>query len=154
MRPLTGRARSALLPVRPAGRALAPDPALRLVTECHRQTGGAVARHLLDAGLPVRALSHDPPGPAAQALARRGAEVVATGDLDALSSPQRALAGFQAVLRDHDSRPGLCPRREGSEAAGRSCPPYAQRVQPPRPTACAPRGARCRNLAETGSTEP
>src|SRR5205085_3112424 len=51
-----------------------------LVTGATGQQGGAVARHLLAAGFPVRALTRDPDKPAAQALAARGATLV-RGDL-------------------------------------------------------------------------
>ena len=43
--------------------------------------GGAVARHLLAAGWPVRALVRDPSKPAARALAEAGVAVQA-GDFD------------------------------------------------------------------------
>ena len=51
-----------------------------LVAGATGQQGGAVARHLLAAGWPVRALTRDSDGPAAQALANQGASVV-QGDL-------------------------------------------------------------------------
>jgi len=44
-----------------------------LVSGATGQQGGAVARRLLAAGFPVRALTRDPETPAAQALAARGA---------------------------------------------------------------------------------
>lgn len=54
--------------------------------------GGAVARHLLDRGFHVRALTRHPDQPAARALADRGAEI-AQGDLGDRASLDRALAG-------------------------------------------------------------
>ena len=61
------------------------------------QQGGAVARHLLAEGWPVRALSRDPSGDKAQALARSGAEVVAA-DLDDPSTLEGALSGVHGVF--------------------------------------------------------
>ncbi|WP_405640490.1 NmrA/HSCARG family protein [Streptomyces uncialis] len=68
-----------------------------LVVGATGQQGGAVARHLLDAGLPVRALTRSPDRPAARALADRGAEVAA-GNLDDADSLRRALDGVERVF--------------------------------------------------------
>jgi uncharacterized protein YbjT (DUF2867 family) len=54
--------------------------------------GGATARHLLADGWQVRALTRNPDGAAAQALATQGAEVV-QGDLDDRASLDRTLRG-------------------------------------------------------------
>ena len=63
-----------------------------LVAGATGQQGGAVARHLLAAGWPVRALTRDSDGPAAQALANQGASVV-QGDLADRASLDRVLEG-------------------------------------------------------------
>lgn len=68
-----------------------------LVTGATGQQGGAVARHLLAAGFPVRALTRDPDKPAAQALAARGATLV-RGDLTDRASVDRAVAGAAGVF--------------------------------------------------------
>ena len=67
-----------------------------LVAGATGQQGGAVARHLLAAGWPVRALTRDSDGPAARALADRGASVV-QGDLADRTSLDRALEGAYGV---------------------------------------------------------
>ena len=67
-----------------------------LVAGATGQQGGSVARHLLAAGWPVRALTRDSDGPAAQALADQGASVV-QGDLADRSSLERALEGAYGV---------------------------------------------------------
>jgi uncharacterized protein YbjT (DUF2867 family) len=68
-----------------------------LVTGATGQQGGAVARHLLDRGFGVRALTRRPDSEAAESLRRLGAEVV-QGDLDDRGSLDRAVAGAQAVF--------------------------------------------------------
>lgn len=68
-----------------------------LVTGATGKQGGAAARHLLAAGFGVRALTRDPEGPKARALADGGAEVVG-GDLDAPDSLGRALEGVYGVF--------------------------------------------------------
>ena len=68
-----------------------------LVIGATGQQGGAVARHLLDRGRSVRALVRDPSAPAAQALRRRGAVLVA-GALDDAASIRGALAGVDAAF--------------------------------------------------------
>jgi uncharacterized protein YbjT (DUF2867 family) len=65
---------------------------LVLVTGATGSQGGAVARHLLESGFRVRALTRKPGSDAAKALAKRGAEVV-QGDLDDAASLERALVG-------------------------------------------------------------
>lgn len=59
--------------------------------------GGAVADAFLTAGLPVRVMLRDPQSATAQALTRRGAEVVA-GDMDDSDSLARAFAGGCGVF--------------------------------------------------------
>jgi uncharacterized protein YbjT (DUF2867 family) len=59
--------------------------------------GGALARLLLDRGLPVRALTRHPSSPAAQALRERGAEI-AHADFDDRSSLEAALRGARAAF--------------------------------------------------------
>ncbi|MEU8472305.1 NmrA/HSCARG family protein [Streptomyces sp. NPDC029006] len=68
-----------------------------LVLGATGQQGGAVSRHLLQAGWPVHALTRDPGKPAARALADQGAQVVA-GDLEDAASLRAALAGVDAVF--------------------------------------------------------
>ncbi len=68
-----------------------------LVTGATGRQGGAVARHLLERGHWVRALTRDPKKPAARALAEMGAEVVG-GDLDDSPSVERALEGVYGVF--------------------------------------------------------
>jgi uncharacterized protein YbjT (DUF2867 family) len=69
---------------------------LILVTGATGHQGGATARHLLQQGFRVRALTRDPAKPSARALAERGAEVV-EGDLDDRGSVDRALRGAHGV---------------------------------------------------------
>ncbi|MEV0360145.1 NmrA family NAD(P)-binding protein [Nocardia sp. NPDC050697] len=68
-----------------------------LVVGATGQQGGATARGLLAAGVPVRALVRDPSAPAARALAATGAALV-TGDLDDPPSLAAAVAGVRAVF--------------------------------------------------------
>lgn len=68
-----------------------------MVTGATGRQGGAVARHLLEAGFRVRALVRDPQTPRARALAERGIELV-QGDLEDLDSIQRALEGTYGVF--------------------------------------------------------
>jgi uncharacterized protein YbjT (DUF2867 family) len=66
------------------------------VTGASGQQGGAVARHLLNQGWKVRAMTRDPNKPSAQALAKLGAELVA-GDLDSQSELEAAFRGAHGV---------------------------------------------------------
>lgn len=72
-----------------------------LVTGATGRQGGAAAGHLLAAGFGVRALTRNPEGPKARALADGGAEVV-RGDLDAPDSLRRALEGAHGVFSVQD----------------------------------------------------
>lgn len=63
-----------------------------LVTGATGSQGGATARRLLDHGYSVRAMTRNPDGEAARALAGRGAEVV-HGDFDEPDSLRAALDG-------------------------------------------------------------
>ncbi|MGH7318219.1 MAG: NmrA/HSCARG family protein [Candidatus Rokuibacteriota bacterium] len=76
---------------------MATDKNLILVTGATGQQGGAVARELLARGHKVRAMTRKPDGPAAQALARLGADVV-KGDLDDAESLKRAIQGAWGVF--------------------------------------------------------
>jgi uncharacterized protein YbjT (DUF2867 family) len=67
-----------------------------LVTGATGKQGGATARHLLDRGYAVRALTRDPGSESAGELKRIGAEVV-QGDLDDRGSVERALGGVYGV---------------------------------------------------------
>ena len=70
---------------------------LVLVTGATGKQGGAAARHLLERGFRVRAVTRDPTKPAARALAERGAEVVA-GDLDDPGSIEPAIRDADGVF--------------------------------------------------------
>lgn len=76
-----------------------------LVTGATGQQGGAVARHLLVAGFPVRALVRHPDSAAAQALAQKGVEL-RTGDFSQPESLSRALAGVHGVFSVQPLLPG------------------------------------------------
>lgn len=68
-----------------------------LVTGATGKQGGATARALLAAGIPVRALVRDPATEPARAVAALGAELV-TGDLRDRDSISRAAAGVRSVF--------------------------------------------------------
>jgi uncharacterized protein YbjT (DUF2867 family) len=68
-----------------------------LVTGATGRQGGATARALLAAGVPVRALVRDPAGDRARAVEALGAELVA-GDLHDRDSVIRAAEGVRAVF--------------------------------------------------------
>ncbi|QUQ63939.1 NmrA/HSCARG family protein [Kutzneria sp. CA-103260] len=68
-----------------------------LVTGATGRQGGATARALLAAGVPVRALVRDPSTAPAKAVEALGAELV-TGDLDDRESITRAAKGVRAVF--------------------------------------------------------
>ncbi|MCK2218760.1 NmrA family NAD(P)-binding protein [Actinomadura sp. ATCC 31491] len=68
-----------------------------VVTGATGAQGGAVARHLLAAGWRVRALTRDPAGPAARALARAGAEPV-RAELDDAASLAAATEGAYGLF--------------------------------------------------------
>lgn len=67
------------------------------VTGATGQQGGGVARKLLADGWKIRALTRDPNKPAAQALAKAGAELVA-GDMDSRSELDAAFDGAYGVF--------------------------------------------------------
>ncbi|WNV85769.1 NmrA family NAD(P)-binding protein [Umezawaea sp. Da 62-37] len=73
------------------------DSAPVLVTGATGRQGGATARALLAAGIPVRALVRDPSTERAAAVAALGVELV-TGDLHDLDSVTRAAEGARAVF--------------------------------------------------------
>lgn len=68
-----------------------------LVTGATGHQGGAVARHLLEEGWPVRVLTRDASKPAAEALDTAGAHVV-EGDMDDPSSLPDTLEGVYGVF--------------------------------------------------------
>lgn len=68
-----------------------------LVTGATGKQGGAVARALLKAGRPVRALTRDPGSAAGRALAAQGVDVV-KGDFTDPASLDAALAGVDGVF--------------------------------------------------------
>ncbi|MEV4360877.1 NmrA family NAD(P)-binding protein [Nonomuraea sp. NPDC049625] len=76
---------------------MSTDPAPVLVTGATGQQGGATARALLAAGVPVRALVRDPATDRAKAVEALGAELV-TGDLHDRDSVIRAARGARAVF--------------------------------------------------------
>lgn len=76
---------------------MSPDPAPVLVTGSTGRQGGATARALLAAGIPVRALVRDPATGRARAVEALGAELV-TGDLHDRESVIRAAEGARAVF--------------------------------------------------------
>ncbi|AZM45832.1 NmrA family protein [Streptomyces sp. WAC 06738] len=76
---------------------MSADSAPVLVTGATGKQGGATARALRAAGVPVRALVRDPDGDRARAVAALGAEVVA-GDLRDRDSVIRAATGARAVF--------------------------------------------------------
>lgn len=73
------------------------DSAPVLVTGATGKQGGATARALIAAGVPVRALVRDPAGAPAKAVEALGAELVA-GDLLDRDSVTRAAEGARAVF--------------------------------------------------------
>jgi len=68
-----------------------------LVTGATGRQGGSVARHLLNRGHRVRAMTRNPHSMAATELARLGAEIV-EGDFFDTSSLERAMQGMDAVF--------------------------------------------------------
>ena len=74
---------------------------LILVTGATGKQGGAVLRHLIALGAPVRAMTRRPDSDAAEALRQLGAEVV-HGDLDNPASLDAALVGVRAVFSVQD----------------------------------------------------
>jgi uncharacterized protein YbjT (DUF2867 family) len=76
---------------------MSTDPAPVLVTGATGRQGGATARALRAAGVPVRALVRDPDTDAAKAVEALGAELV-TGDLHDRDSVIRAAEGARAVF--------------------------------------------------------
>ncbi|WP_214104719.1 NmrA/HSCARG family protein [Acrocarpospora catenulata] len=76
---------------------MSTDPAPVLVIGATGQQGGATARALLAAGVPVRALVRDPAADRAKSVEALGAELV-TGDLRDRDSVFRAAQGARAVF--------------------------------------------------------
>ncbi|WP_067969603.1 NmrA family NAD(P)-binding protein [Nocardiopsis trehalosi] len=85
------------MPETPGHRPRGTDGRPVLVTGATGQQGGATARALLAAGVPVRALVRDPGSAQARSVAALGAETVA-GDLDDRDSLVRAARGARAVF--------------------------------------------------------
>lgn len=92
---------------------MSAHPAPVLVTGATGRQGGATARALLTAGIPVRALVRDPAGERAKAVEALGAELVA-GDLHDRDSVIRAAGGARAVFSVQ--MPGITAR--GFDFAG------------------------------------
>lgn len=76
---------------------MSTESAPALVTGATGRQGGATARALLAAGVPVRALVRDPATAGAKAVEALGAELV-TGDLRDRDSVTRAAQGARAVF--------------------------------------------------------
>jgi uncharacterized protein YbjT (DUF2867 family) len=72
-----------------------------LVTGATGQQGGAVARHLLQSGIAVRAMTRSPGSPSARTLAELGAEIV-YGDMDDAATLTKAVAGADSVFSVQD----------------------------------------------------
>ena len=72
-----------------------------LVTGATGRQGGAVIRHMLPKGWKLRALTRNPDGHEAQALARQGVEVV-QGDLEDPDSIARAAIGVYGIYSVQD----------------------------------------------------
>ena len=72
-----------------------------LVTGATGRQGGAVLRHLLQRGRPVRALTRNPDSPQARILAARGVGI-ATGDLEDRTSLERAMRDVHGVYSVQD----------------------------------------------------
>ncbi len=88
-----------------------------LVTGATGHQGGAVLRHLIARGFPVRALTRDPDKPEARPLHAPGIEVV-KGSLDDSGSVKRALDGVNGAYSVQDSKPGFDTEvRQGSAFA-------------------------------------
>lgn len=83
-----------------------PNQQIILVSGATGHQGGAVARHLLERGFHVRALTRSPARPAARALAARGAEVI-EGDFDDRASLERALDGVYGAYSVQTRRSGV-----------------------------------------------
>lgn len=95
-----------------------------LVTGATGQQGGAVARELLAAGYPVRAMTRKPDSPAARAVAALGAQVV-RGDLDDPPSLERALEDVWGVFAVQNTwEAGV----EGEERQGKAMAHAARRA--------------------------
>jgi uncharacterized protein YbjT (DUF2867 family) len=80
-----------------------------LVTGATGQQGGAVARHLLEAGFAVRIVVRNPESPASRALVRQGAEAV-PGDFANPESLRRAMSGVRGVFSVQPFLPGKADR--------------------------------------------
>jgi uncharacterized protein YbjT (DUF2867 family) len=94
------------------------------VTGATGQQGGAVARALLKTGHKIRAITRNPDGPAAKALAKLGAEV-ARADLDDAASLRLALNGAWGVFGVQNTwTAGV----EGEEAQGHRLARIAKEV--------------------------
>ena len=76
---------------------MSPDPRPVLVTGATGKQGGATAKALLKAGVPVLALVRDPAAERAKAVEALGAELV-VGDLLDLDSVRRAATGVRGVF--------------------------------------------------------
>jgi len=72
-----------------------------LVAGATGQQGGAVARHILKAGIHVRALTRSPDSTKARALADAGAEVV-RGDMNEIATLEAPLRGIDGVFSVQD----------------------------------------------------
>jgi uncharacterized protein YbjT (DUF2867 family) len=82
-----------------------------LITGATGNQGGAIARQLLADGYQVRAMTRDPQGDRAQALAARGAKLV-QGELDDPQSLERALDGAWGAYAVQNNLEGVAREEE------------------------------------------
>jgi uncharacterized protein YbjT (DUF2867 family) len=94
---------------------MAQEKKLVLVSGATGNQGGNIARELLDAGWPIRAMTRKPESEAARALAAKGAEIV-RADLDDEASLRAAMKGaWGAVAVQNTWEAGV----EGEEEQGK-----------------------------------
>jgi uncharacterized protein YbjT (DUF2867 family) len=94
---------------------MAQEKKLVLVSGATGNQGGNIARELLDAGWPIRAMTRKPESEAARALAAKGAEIV-RADLDDEASLRAAMKGaWSAVAVQNTWEAGV----EGEEEQGK-----------------------------------
>ncbi|MFI5207720.1 MAG: NmrA/HSCARG family protein [Gemmatimonadales bacterium] len=94
------------------------------ITGATGQQGGAVAHALLKAGHKIRAITRNPDGPAAKALAKQGAEI-ARAELDDVASLRAALKGAWGVFGVQNTwTAGV----EGEEAQGHRLAKVAKEI--------------------------
>src|SRR5690606_7351780 len=93
----------------PGGRMTTPARGTIAVLGATGRMGGATARHLLEDGWQVRAITRKPDGPKARALAAAGAQVV-KADMEDPAALRKAFEGAQGVFNVQN------PMKSGLEA--------------------------------------